>query len=83
MATSEKINSLEAEKLGLESYLNSTDWQAIRLAETGVKMADGIAEGRANARVRISSLREELNVLYAQLVAERESESHEPIELTE
>ena len=38
-------------------YLNSTDWQAIRKADTGEDMKEGVAENRALAR----SLQDDIN----------------------
>jgi hypothetical protein len=42
----------------LESYLNSTDWYAVRYAETGVEIPDDIKTARQAARDEISTLRE-------------------------
>lgn len=39
------------------SYLNNTDWQAIRKADTGEDMKEGVAENRALAR----RLQDEIN----------------------
>jgi hypothetical protein len=44
----------------LESYLNSTDWYAVRYAETGVAIPDDIKTARQAARDEISALREQL-----------------------
>lgn len=41
----------------LESYLASTDWYAIRESETGVDIPADIKQARADARLKISSLR--------------------------
>lgn len=42
----------------LESYLNSTDWYAVRYAETGVEIPADIKTARQAAREEISALRE-------------------------
>lgn len=42
----------------LEAYLNSTDWYAVRYAETGVEIPDDVKTGRQEARDEISTLRE-------------------------
>lgn len=42
----------------LENYLNSTDWYAVRYAETGVEIPDDIKTARQEARDEISTLRE-------------------------
>ncbi|MDD3002023.1 MAG: hypothetical protein PHF29_09740, partial [Candidatus Riflebacteria bacterium] len=44
----------------LESYLNSTDWCAVRYAETGVEIPDDIKTARQSARDEISALREQI-----------------------
>jgi hypothetical protein len=46
----------------LESYLNSTDWYAVRYAETGVEIPDDIKTARQAARDEISTLRELITV---------------------
>ena len=47
----ELITELKTSKLAAcITYLDSTDWQATRKAETGVDMKDGVAENRALAR---------------------------------
>ena len=44
----------------LESYLNATDWYAVRYAETGVAIPDDIKTARQAARDEISALREQI-----------------------
>lgn len=44
----------------LETYLNSTDWYAVRYAETGVEIPDDIKTARQAAREEISTLREQI-----------------------
>jgi hypothetical protein len=44
----------------LETYLNSTDWYAVRYAETGVEIPVDIKTARQAARDEISALREQL-----------------------
>lgn len=46
-----------AEITEMEGYLNSTDWYATRLAETGKVIPDVIVIQRNTARARISELR--------------------------
>lgn len=46
----------------LESYLSSTDWYAVRYAETGVEIPQDIRTQRQSAREEISRLREELEI---------------------
>jgi hypothetical protein len=44
----------------LETYLNVTDWYAVRYAETGVAIPDDIKTARQAARDEISALREQI-----------------------
>jgi hypothetical protein len=44
----------------LEAYLNTTDWYAVRYAETGVEIPEDIKTARQSAREEISALREQL-----------------------
>lgn len=48
----ELVDELKNSKLAAcISYLNSTDWQAIREADSGEDMKEGVAENRALARM--------------------------------
>ena len=47
----------KGEAEGLEQFLASTDWYAIRAAETGVAIPTDVAEKRIAARARISEIR--------------------------
>lgn len=47
----ERINELQA-------YLTSTDWYAVRMAETGVAIPNDVVTARASAREEISTLRD-------------------------
>lgn len=44
----------------LESYLSQTDWYAIRFADTGEPIPEGIKQKRQDARNEISKLRTEI-----------------------
>lgn len=44
----------------LECYLSSTDWYAVRYAETGVEIPQDVRSQRQSAREEISRLRENL-----------------------
>ena len=44
----------------LETYLNTTDWYAVRYAETGVEIPVDIKTARQAAREEISTLREQI-----------------------
>lgn len=46
----------------LQQYLESTDWYAIRFADTGEEIPADIKKKRQNARVEISELRQELKI---------------------
>lgn len=52
----EKLNS---EKSELLSYLSSTDWYAIRLADEGTAIPNDIKTARSSARTRISEINTE------------------------
>ena len=41
----------------LQGYLTSTDWYAVRMAETGVAIPEDVVTARASAREEISTLR--------------------------
>jgi hypothetical protein len=45
------------EEQSLLAYLASTDWYAVRFAETGQAIPEDVVTQRADARVRISELR--------------------------
>ena len=53
-------NPLRLEEAELLSYLTSTDWYAIRLAETGEEPPLDVSDKRQYARNRISEIREQL-----------------------
>lgn len=46
--------------MDLESYISSTDWYAVRYAETGVEIPPDVRSQRQSAREEISRLREDL-----------------------
>ena len=47
----------------LEFYLKSTDWYAIRYADTGISIPEEIKQKRQTARLEISELREKINLI--------------------
>lgn len=47
----------------LQAYLSSTDWYAVRYAETGVGVPEDVKAKRQAARVEIDELREVINEL--------------------
>lgn len=49
---------LSEEMIALQEYLTSTDWYAIRFADTGEPIPESVRTKRADARVRISEIRE-------------------------
>ena len=53
-----EADRLNAEMQGLLSYLLSTDWYAIRMADDGTEIPAEVRAGRAAARERISEIRE-------------------------
>lgn len=52
-----KKEAAEQKILELKSYLESTDWYVIRLAEEGTTIPDEIRKSRHSARTEISELR--------------------------
>lgn len=51
---------IKAERITeLEAYLSSTDWYAVRFAETGREIPEAIRQKREAARLEISTLRGE------------------------
>ncbi len=56
--TEQEINQQRIREL--ESYLSSTDWYAVRYAETGVVIPQDVRTQRQSAREEISRLRENL-----------------------
>lgn len=51
---------LNKERIGeLQSYLEETDWYAVRFSETGIEMPSDVLIQRQAARDEISSLRQE------------------------
>ena len=54
-------NELNEQRINeLETYLNVTDWYAVRYAETGVEIPVDIKTARQAAREEISTLREQI-----------------------
>jgi hypothetical protein len=54
-------NELNEQRINeLETYLNTTDWYAVRYAETGVEIPVDIKTARQAAREEISALREQV-----------------------
>ncbi len=56
--TEQEINQQRIREL--EGYLASTDWYAVRYAETGVEIPQDVRSQRQSAREEISRLREEI-----------------------
>ena len=57
---------LEGRLSELQEYLRSTDWYAIRFADSGVEMPAGVKQARQEARDEIDTLRAELEALAEQ-----------------
>ena len=53
-----EAETLQAEMCELLAYLSSTDWYAIRLADSGEPIPDETKAKRSDARERISEIRE-------------------------
>ena len=59
--TQEELNHQRIDEL--QDYLTSTDWYAVRLAETGVAIPDDVVTARSSAREEISTLRVDVEEL--------------------
>lgn len=56
---------IEARIAELQEYLRSTDWYAIRFADSGVEIPSSVKQARQKARDEIDTLRAELEALAA------------------
>ena len=56
---------IEARIAELQEYLRSTDWYAIRFADSGVEIPASVKQARQEARGEIDTLRAELEALAA------------------
>ena len=61
----ERRAELERRLSELQEYLRSTDWYAIRFADSGVEIPAGVTQARQEARDEIDTLRAELEALAA------------------
>ncbi|WP_458401140.1 hypothetical protein [Mailhella sp.] len=61
----ERRAEIEARIAELQEYLRSTDWYAIRFADSGVEIPAGVKQARQEARDEIDTLRAELEALAA------------------
>jgi len=61
----ERRAELERRLSELQEYLRSTDWYAIRFADSGVEIPAGVKQARQEARDEIDTLRAELEALAA------------------
>ena len=61
----ERRAELERRLSELQEYLRSTDWYAIRFADSGVEIPSSVKQARQEARDEIDTLRAELEALAA------------------
>jgi len=59
----ERRAEIEARIAELQEYLRSTDWYAIRFADSGVEIPSSVKQARQEARDEIDTLRAELEAL--------------------
>lgn len=80
-STQDRINKIEGEITGLQTYLKQTDWCVVKCQEIGQPLASVYpdeAARRAAARERINDLQAQLPALYAARKAEIEQLQMQP-----
>lgn len=80
-STQDRINKIESEITGLQTYLKQTDWCVVKCQEIGQLLASVYpdeAAKRAAARERINELQAQLPALYAARQAEIEQLQMQP-----
>lgn len=80
-STQDRINKIEGEIIGQQTYLKQTDWCVVKCQEIGQPLATVYpdeAARRASARERINELQAQLPALYAARQAEIEQLQAQP-----
>lgn len=80
-STQDRINKIEGEIIGLQTYLKQTDWCVVKCQEIGQPLASVYpdeAAKRAAARERINELQAQLPALYDARQAEIERLQAQP-----
>lgn len=74
MEKQKQINQLQGQVLDHKSLLFATDYVVIRNQETGQPMPEDVLQERAQARLQINELEEQIRALEAELAEERKKE---------
>ncbi len=69
-----QVNEKHAQINELRNYLRSTDYKAIKEAETGYVMPEEIRDSRQHSRDEINRLEDEISMLEEQLKNKKEDE---------
>ena len=76
MEKQKQINQLQGQVLEHKSLLFATDYVVIRNQETGQPMPEDVLQERAQARLNINELEEQIRVLEVELEQERQLEDN-------
>lgn len=76
MEKQKQINQLQGQVLEHKSLLLATDYVVIRNQETGQPMPEDVLQERAQARLHINELKEQIRVLEVELEQERQLEDN-------
>ena len=74
MEKKKQINQMQGQVLEHKSLLFATDYVVIRNQETGQPIPDDVLHERAQARLQINELEEQIRVLEAELAEESKTE---------
>ena len=74
MEKQKQINQLQGQVLEHKSLLFATDYVVIRNPETGQPMPEDVLHERAQARLKINELEEQIRALEDELAEERKKE---------
>ena len=77
MEKQKQINQLESQILEHKSLLFATDYVVIRNQETGQPIPEDILHERAQVRLQINELEEQIRVLEAELAEEKRMEEED------
>lgn len=72
MEKQKQINQLQGQVLDHKSLLLATDYVVIRNQETGQPISEDVLQERAQARLQINELEEQIRALEAELAEESE-----------
>lgn len=76
MEKQKQINQKQSKILEHKSYLFSTDYVVMRNQETGQAMPEDVLQERAQARLQINELEEQIRLLEVELEQERQLEAN-------